>query len=195
MNSVLLSSGFVIQANPGYVPISEHISIIESLLSVNRINYSTFDKQKLIEENVHINARNNEIYKDYITTKSYESSMAMVDSIHEDLSLVPVYIWVKMQLEGSKLSSIVKSHLLSFLKDLISDKESSAAQLYIPFNLRLNPKVLDKNVDQYVKELDKMSASTGYVSAFPGNWKNFIVLLHKKGKLVEFYKLVFVDFY
>ena len=195
MNSVLLSSGFVISANPGYVPISEHISIIESLLSVNRINYSTFDKQKLIEENVHINARNNEIYKDYITTKSYESSMAMVDSIHEDLSLVPVYIWVKMQLEGSKLSSIVKSHLLSFLKDLISDKESSAAQLYIPFNLRLNPKVLDKNVDQYVKELDTMSASTGYVSAFPGNWKNFIVLLHKKGKLVEFYKLVFVDFY
>ena len=195
MNSVLLSSGFVIPANAGYLPISEHISVIESLLSVNRIDYSAFDKQKLIEENVHINARNNEVYKDYIASKDYRSYMAMVDGIFEDLNPVPVQIWIKMQLEGSKLSPIVKSHLLEFMKDLINEQTSTKAQLYIPFNLRLNPKVTDKNADVYLKEFDQISSARGYFNIFPGNWKTFITLLHSKKKLVEFYKLVFVDFY
>lgn len=195
MNSILLSSGFVIPASEPYVPIKDNISIIESLLSVNRLNYSAIDKQKLIAENVHINPRNNEIYKEYISSKDYESYMAMVDTIFEDLSALPVKVWIKLQLGGTKLSSIAKSHFLEFIEGLVREKGGIKAELYIPFNLRFNPKVSDKNTDIYLQEFDKLLSVENYVYTFPSNWKNFITLLHEKRKLVEFYKLVFVDFY
>lgn len=195
MTAVLLSSGFTIPGNPDYIPINDNTDIVDSFLSVNRTDYSAMDKKRLVSYNVHINVKNNELYKDYISDKDFQSYIGIVDRIYTDLASMPVYIWLKMQFEGDTLSPVVKHHLLGFLKTLVMTGDKPTTSLYIPFNLRLNPKTTDKNTGVYLKELDIIAKPNSFICPFPLNWKNFIVLLHREKKLLEFFKLVFVDFY
>jgi hypothetical protein len=195
MDTVLLSSGFTIPANPDYLPITENIDIVDSLLSINRIDYSAMDKKRLVSYNVHINVKNNDLYMDYITNKDFKSYIGIIDRIYTDLGSVPVYIWLAMQLESDTLSPIVKSHLLGFLKNLMMSGSKPTTNLYIPFNLRLSARVCNTDKTDYLKELDAITKPRDFISTFPLNWKNFIVLLHNEKKVLEFFKLVLVDFY
>lgn len=195
MTAILLSSGFTIPSHPDYIPLSHDADIIDSFLSVNRTDHSAEDRKRLVSYNVHINNKNNELYKNYINSKDFNSYLGIAERVYSDLASVPVYIWLKMQLESDSLSPIVKHYLLDFLKTITTPTTKTNTSLYIPFNLRLTSKATDKNVPTYIKALDVMAQPKSFICSFPLNWKNFIVLLHKEKKLLEFFRLVFVDFY
>lgn len=189
---ITLSSGFIVPASESFLPIRDNTETITSILSINRVDFGLLDKEKLISENVYFAKEVNELYSLYNKDQDYDSYIKIIDFIYDTMESISLEPWFKLQITDSKISSIVKGILIDFLKEAISNNERNVAKMYIPFNLRFGANVIDKNNSHYLKEIDTIFKQPYYV---PTTWRKFITKLDKKNMLLEFYKLVFVDFY
>lgn len=193
-NLILLSSGFIVPYNDNFLQLKDNEAIAKDIMSINRIDFRDLDSASLVKENVYISPTINKLYTAHRSTGEFEAFIKMIDIAFETLEEMQPYLWFKLQLEDSRISPIVKDYIVDFLKDLSSPSSEKTSQLYIPFNLRLGGNILDKNKDKYLKDLDNLFITGNYTS-LPNTWRRLLPLMESKNKFMDFYRLVFVDFF
>jgi len=189
-NFITLTSGFIIAEDPRYVLIEKTDNKILTFLSVNHIDKKEQYLNKLIKNNAYSSIEVSAIHEDYINNPSSENYIKIIDTVFELTEDIPLKLWLKIQLIESNISPLVKHYLLDFITNLYIENSDTYKLLPIPFNVRFNSERLTSDDDKYLKLLDDLLKNSEINS-----WKNFIIKLDTENKLLEFFRLVFIDYY
>jgi len=187
---IVASSGFILPHNNYFKPFQPKDTVTDAIF--NRSIVTNLNPQILKfyqDENVYRSETINKAYNDYLSSKSFEDYINLINIATDIFKEIDFLAFFKLQCTNINLSQIS----FKFCLDVVSGKFPSTYNVYsvVPFNIRftINNGLTNDKATANIRELEK-------ASPYVNNWETFLSeLSDNRDAMLIFIKYILADYY